>query len=211
MLKKRMTHFYGSKAEPRATFGEDTPQLKAFYQTIQDLLPGADILNHDLLSLWQSDTLSHDWTLPDGFDVRVKVMVSQEHAVTFLDRVYAVTSYVNQAKESGLSMGANIVHSIDGMVVREMGRRCNFDATKLTDMHLMLHTETGGKSTLRQQDLELLRLLECTDASGFMSLVIAEYLDESNLGHLSPAHRQQLITLIESLPAKPFHLLAIHD
>ena len=206
-----MTHFYGSKAEPRAAFGEDTPQLAAFYKTIETLLPGADMLNHDLLSLWQPTALSHDWTLPDGFDVKIKVMVSQEHAVTFLDRAYTVTTYVNQAKESGLSMGANIVHSIDGMVVREMGRRCNFDATKLTDMHLMLHTETGGKSTLRQQDLELLRLLECTDASGFMSLVIAEYLDESNLGHLSPAHRQQLIQLIESLPPKPFHLIAIHD
>ena len=206
-----MTHFYGSKAEPRAAFGEDTPQLAAFYKTIDDLLPGANQLNHDLLSLWQPTALSHDWTLPDGFDVRVKVMVNEEHTVEFLGNHYTIIQRVNGTTESGLSLGANIVHSIDGMVVREMGRRCNFDAAKLTDMHLMLHTVTGGKSTLRQQDLELLRLLECTDASGFMSLVIAEYLDESNLGHLSPAHRQRLIQLIESLPAKPFRLISIHD
>ena len=206
-----MTHFYGSKAEPRAAFGEDTPQLAAFYKTIETLLPGADMLNHDLLSLWQPTALSHDWTLPDGFDVKIKVMVSQEHAVTFLDRAYTVTTYVNQAKESGLSMGANIVHSIDGMVVREMGRRCNYNPDTISELHRLLHISSGGKSTLRQQDLELLRLLECTDASGFMSLVIAEYLDESNLGHLNPAHRQQLITLIESLPDRSFHLIAIHD
>ena len=206
-----MTHFYGSKAEPRAAFGEDTPQLAAFYKTIEDLLPGANTLNHDLLSLWQPTALSHDWTLPDGFDVRVKVMVNEEHAVEFLGTQHTVIQRVNSTKESGLSMGANIVHSVDGMVVREMGRRCNFDAAKLTDMHLMLHTETGGKSTLRQQDLELLRLLECVDSTGFMSLVIAEYLDERNLGHLSPVHRQQLIQLIESLPAKPFRLIAIHQ
>ena len=206
-----MTHFYGSKAEPRAAFGEDTPQLAAFYKTIEDLLPGANTLNHDLLSLAQPTALSHDWTLPDGFDVRVKVMVNEEHAVEFLGTQHTVIQRVNSTKESGLSMGANIVHSVDGMVVREMGRRCNFDAAKLTDMHLMLHTETGGKSTLRQQDLELLRLLECVDSTGFMSLVIAEYLDERNLGHLSPVHRQQLIQLIESLPAKPFRLIAIHQ
>ena len=97
------------------------------------------------------------------------------------------------------------------MVVREMGRRCNFDTNKIADIHLMLVTKTGRTSTLREQDLELLRLLELVDSTGFMSLVIAEYLDEHNLGHLSPTHRQQLIQLIESLPTKPFRLLAIHD
>lgn len=206
-----MTHFYGSKAEPRAAFGEDTPQLAAFYQTIQDLLPGADVLNHDLLGLWQPTALSHDWTLPDGFDVKVKVMVSVDRQIEFLGTVHTVTQRVNASKESGLSMGANIVHSIDGMIVREMGRRCDFDADKLTQVHLMLHAEVGNKSTLRGKDLELLRLLECVDSTGFMSLVITEYLDQNNLGHLTPAHRQQLIQLIESLPAKPFRLIAIHD
>ena len=206
-----MTHFFGSKAEPRAAFGEDTPQLKAFYQTIDDLLPGANTLNHDLLSLWQPTALSHDWTLPDVFDVKVKVMVNQENAVEFLGTHHTVITRVNTAKESGLSMGANIVHSVDGMVVREMGRRCNFDADKLTQIHLLLHTEKGGTSSMRQEDLALLRVLECADNSGFMSLVICDYIDELNMGHLSPAHRQRLIQLIESLPAKPFRLLAIHD
>lgn len=106
-----MTHMYGSKAEPRAAFGEDTPELKAFYQTVQELLPGADQLNYDLLSLWQPTALSHDWTLPDGFDVRIKVMINEEHTVEFLGNQYTVIQRVNGTKESGLSIAANIVHS----------------------------------------------------------------------------------------------------
>lgn len=206
-----MTHFYGSKAEPRAAFGEDTPQLRAFYQTIQELLPGADQLNQDLLSLWQPTALSHDWILPDGFDVRIKVMVRKEQDIEFLGNQYAVASYENLPTESGLSLGANIVHSIDGMVVREMGRRCNYNARKLSELYTQLNTIQGGRSTNRSQDLELLRLLDCAEFSGFFSLVIAEHIDEHNIGHLAPQHRQQLIHLIESLPKQSFRLVAIHD
>lgn len=206
-----MTHFYGSKAEPRAAFGEDTPQLRAFYQTIQELLPGADQLNQDLLSLWQPTALSHDWILPDGFDVRIKVMVRKEHDIEFLGNQYVVATYENQPTESGLSLGANIVHSIDGMVVREMGRRCNYNARKLSELYTQLNTLQGGRSTSRSQDLELLRLLDCAEFSGFFSLVIAEHIDEHNIGHLMPHHRQQLIRLIESLPKHSFRLIAIHQ
>lgn len=206
-----MTHFYGSKAVPRETFGEDTPELEAFYKTIDKLLPGANMLNRDLLILWRPDALAHEWTLPDGFDVKVKVMANVEHGFTFLGDAHTVIEKVNAPQESGLSIGANIVHSIDGMVVREMGRRCNFDADKLEAMYQMLHIGAGGTSTLREKDLALLRVLALADQAGFLSVVMFEYLDEQNLGHLSPAHRAEAISLMESMPAKPFKLLAIHD
>jgi len=205
-----MTHFYGSKAVPRDTFGEDTPQLAAFYQTIDELLPGANTLNYDLISLWQPNVLSHEWTLPDGFDVKVKVMGSKEHQVEFLGSHHTVIERVNECQEEGLSMGANIVHSIDGMIVREMGRRCMFDWNQV---HEVMHALLGfnGTSTLREQDLALLRTLECFEQSGFMSAVIFEHLDQNNVGHLSPVQRQAVLNLITELPKKAFHLIAIHD
>jgi hypothetical protein len=206
-----MTHFYGSKAVPRDTFGEDTPELAAFYTTIDDLLPGANTLNHDLINLWQPTALMHEWTLPDGFDVKVKVMGTKEHQVEFLGSHHTVIERVNEMQESGLSMGANIVHSIDGMIVREMGRRCMYDASVAYNAHHVLLNSPARTSTLREQDLALLRTLECFDQSGFMSAVILEHLDAANIGHLSPVHRQATLALIESLPNQPFHLIAIHD
>lgn len=42
--------FYGSKAKPKEIFGEDTPELNAFYQAAQQVAPGAWELLQDLLA-----------------------------------------------------------------------------------------------------------------------------------------------------------------
>lgn len=206
-----MTHLYGSKLEPIKAFGEDTDELKAFYAVIDTLLPGADQLNRDLISLWRPDVLAHEWTLPDGFDVVVKVMATMTHKVQFLGEEYEVREQVNASKEKGLSMGANIIHSIDGMIVREMNRRCNYDVKQINEQLRHLGEERGSTYTLRKKDLSLLRQIELFNSTGFMSAVILEYLDEYNSGHLSNSQRLAVINLIESMPDCPFSVLAVHD
>ena len=73
-----MTAMYGSKAQPKEIFGEDTVELSAFYEAAQKTAPGAWELLQDLLGAWQPGALSHEWKMPDGFDVKVKVMVKKE-------------------------------------------------------------------------------------------------------------------------------------
>lgn len=207
-----MTHLYGSKAVPEEVYGTDTSALRAFYTAINEELPGANQLNHDLLSLWNPEALAHEWTLPDGFDVRVKVMDTITHSYTFLGRTYESREHVNRPKAEGLSIGANVVHSIDGMVVREMNRRCNYDPMHVGRLlGLLSASSVGGVGTLRQKDLCLLRVLELADATGFMPAVVFEYIDEFNVNHLSDEQKAIVIDLINSLPEKPFHLLCIHD
>ena len=207
-----MTHFYGSKAAPRNAFGKDTPELAAFYKMIDELMPGADILNKDLLALWQPDAYEHTWIMPDGFDVRIKVMVGVQKTFEFMGNTEVLTEYVNQPAESGLSLGANIVHSIDGMVVREMGRRCSYDTNQVIHAIACAQTfDSCGHSSKREKDLALLRTLEAADMSGFMSAVIFEYLDENNAGHLTSEQAQKVVELVQSMPGNPFPILAIHD
>jgi len=69
-----MTSMYGSRAEPKRIFGEDTPELAAFYQALEEVAPGAWKLLQELLDSWQPYALEHRWVLPDGFVARVKVM-----------------------------------------------------------------------------------------------------------------------------------------
>lgn len=73
-----MTSGYGSKAVPKELFGENTPEISAFYEAMQRVAPGAWELLQDLLASWQPYALSHEWKMPDGFDVKVKVMVKKE-------------------------------------------------------------------------------------------------------------------------------------
>ncbi|MEO7082413.1 MAG: DNA-directed RNA polymerase, partial [Flavobacteriales bacterium] len=207
-----LTHLYGSKAIPKQTFGEGTPELAAFYRAVEEMLPGADELNRGLLTLWNPEALMHSWTLPDGFEVVIKSMVSVEEAVTILGMPYPVIEKVNAPQTSSLCMGANICHSLDGLVVREMGRRCNYSADTINAFQELFYRGSHeGKSVNRNKDLSLLRAIELSEISGFLSAVMFEYVDDDNYGHVPSALRNQLIKLVDSLPGTSFPLVCIHD
>lgn len=76
-----MTAFYGSKAQPLKLFGEDTPEIAAFYSAATKLAPGPWQLLQDLLASWQPYAKMHAWQLPDGYEAKVKVMAEKESRI----------------------------------------------------------------------------------------------------------------------------------
>lgn len=86
-----MTSLYGSKKEPENEFGKDTAELEAFHKSMADLAPGPVQLLSVLLASWQANALSHDWQMPDGFEVKcpvtrmkeTKIQVDELGGVTF--------------------------------------------------------------------------------------------------------------------------------
>ncbi|WVX91098.1 RNA polymerase [Pseudomonas phage PJNP053] len=52
--KATMTHLYGSKAEPKKLFGEETPELEAFYEGIQAVCPIPNEMLSDLIHSHQA-------------------------------------------------------------------------------------------------------------------------------------------------------------
>lgn len=73
-----MTVFYGSKQKPIEIFGENTPELDAFYKVITEEAPGAWEALQDTLAAWQPYALVHEWQMPDGFQAKVKVMTKKD-------------------------------------------------------------------------------------------------------------------------------------
>lgn len=204
-----MTSLYGSKAEPRKVFGEKSKELAQFYKTMPVELPGAWELNEELISLWNPNAYKHSFTLADGFDVVLKVMDAVETTVHFNGAPYDIIQHVNQPKEGEVSLAANIVHSIDGMIVREMQRRCQYDRAQIESV---LAITTYGTRTDRKKDQELLRLLRLYRESQFMSARIFQYIDGDNSGHFSHAERLEIKYLAEGmLVHRPFEILTIHD
>ena len=101
-------------ANPRELFGEDTPELAAFYAAAQDVAPIPCELLQDMLAAWQDWALEHRWTLPDGFEVRVKVMQKKVMKFEVDELGHATFShivYVNEGEKDGISLPANITHS----------------------------------------------------------------------------------------------------
>lgn len=203
-----MTSFYGSTAMPKRVFGEGQ-LLTLFYDIMQTTAPAAWELNKTMLDLWDPETLSHDWVLPDNFHVKTKVMDTQVDIVHFNEKPHDVAYKINRPMQSGRSLGANMVHSIDGMIVREMSRRCDYDQRKIDMLSDLIETSTTlGKSASSNDDRMVVRLWDHYEETGYLSARILDHLNEDNLGHTAPS---VISELLESLPARPFKVISIHD
>ena len=99
---------------------------------------------------------------------------------------------------------------IDGMVVREMHRRCSYDQEMLTELMdlLMNQAKHEGSSHGRAKDKLVQTLWTNYKYSGFLSARILELLDTKNIGLVDPEIIKKLVL---SLPVKPFPVISIHD
>lgn len=120
---------------------------------------------------------------------------------------------VNAPTEEGRSLGANTTHSVDGMVVREMGRRCDYNQERVETLRQDIECLDAGYTISLliddDADAEMVRTLwDHYEESGFLSARILDHLYMHNL-HL--VDRAVIKDLIESLPAKPFKVVTVHD
>lgn len=209
-----MPWFYGSKKEPENVFG-DGDLLKVFYQTMEEDAPGLTTLNQSLINVWRPDVTCHKWTLPDNFHVLSKVRNKVTDNVKFLDQSYDVTYEVIEPKDSDISNAANIVHSIDGMIVREMMRRCMYDTSNVVRaMEAIIVSSSHSKDPMppRDEDTDMVStLLQRYRDTGFMSARIIDYVTKQSLPLFSEEEREALWQLLDSLPNRPFYLLTVHD
>ena len=156
--KPLMTNFYGSTAEPKAIFGEGEV-LDAFYKAMEEELPGACLALEAIQSCWQVDALAHQWTLPDLHVARVKVMEMEQKKIEVGELDGATFTYqasVNKASDWGLSLAANIVHSIDGYIVREMVRRAYKQGWEILSIHDCFWCGPNHMNKLRQNYIDIL-------------------------------------------------------
>jgi hypothetical protein len=203
-----MTAFYSSKAVPKQVFGEGA-LLDIFYETLAENAPHAWELNEAMLAFWNPTALEHSWVLPDNFHCHIKVMNQVRETVHFLNEPFDVYFKVNAPTKEGRSLGANTIHSVDGMVVREMTRRCDYNPHRISKLKALL--EEGGPfgfSQVTQDDKLVKTLWEHYISTGYLSARILGHLKKGNAGYVDP---QAILDLIASLPAKPFKLISIHD
>lgn len=202
-----MTAFYGSEAKPKEVFGEGI-RLKTFENVMETVASGPWALNKFLLQCGNPDANRYIWVLPDNFHAVIKVMVPEVQTVNFLGKPFDITRMVQGTEEKTRMLSANITHSIDGMVVREMLRRCNFDhdlveaVRELCDEGPSEYGEIAGNLEKVQE------LWNHYEKSGFLSLSILDYLDPCTIAYVD---RQVIADMIDTMPKKPFPVMTVHD
>lgn len=157
--KPIMTTYYGSKQQPEEVFGKDTPELYAFYEVLNKELPGAMAAMSIMQSCWQPYAKKHSWKLPDGHVAQVKVIQASDKKIEVeeLDKAtFTYRTYINEGTDNGISLAANIVHSIDGYVVREMVRRSHKQGFDLLCIHDSFWASPNHMQKVRQNYVDIL-------------------------------------------------------
>lgn len=200
-----MTALYGSVATPKAIFKED---ITIFYDTLEQLAPGAWDLNMGIQELWgEIQGTTYDWTLPDNFYCCIETTEKQIINFKFLDKDFEIIKKVNERPKFHKGLGPNLIHSIDGMIVREMFRRCQFDPKVTTRVMGLIFNDsangTNGKSAQMVQTL-----WDRYKESGFLSTRILNYLYEDTIGLVD---KMTIAKLLQTFPEEPFQLVSVHD
>ena len=149
--KPIMTVFYGSTAQPKEVFGEGTA-LVVFYKALRERLGGAYELMGVLQNYWDSGADYHQWTLPDNHIARVPVTqtieksleIDEFHHMRFLYR-----SSIICPKEQSRSLAANIVHSIDAWIVRQMVQAAHAQDYWMAPIHDCFYTSPNYMNQVR--------------------------------------------------------------
>ena len=201
-----LTSLYGSEAIPKKVFGEGI-LLHTFFKMMETHTPAAWELNQFYLSIWNPEALQYSWTLPDNFHVHCKVMGQTTDTVHFMNQPFDVHTTINMPQDKGRSLGANTTHSIDGMIVREMVRRCSYSREAVIRCMNALNGECSGHTD--EYDEEMVAILwSHYEKTGYLSARILDHLGSDNVHYVDAA---VIWELIDSLPDKPFELITIHD
>lgn len=203
-----MTSLYGSTAVPKEVFGEGD-LLKCFQRMMEIHAPAVWELNKIMIDIWNPNALVNSWVMPDNFHVHVKVMGNISQNVHFMHEPFEIIRKENIPQDQGRSLGANMTHSIDGMVVREMTRRCMYQPRHIRAIRDLLETfGPHGSEIDHEDDKMVLTLWGHYKDSGYLSMRILDHLTQANAGHVDLSIIKELI---DSLPEKPFQLMSIHD
>lgn len=126
-----MTHFYGSEAKPKELFPSPL-MLNSFYEAVNYIAPLCNQFRNYAIGTWNPTALEHSWTLPDGTEVVIPVVVKREVQVEIPELGKKFTHYIEEImpEEGRVSNAANIIHSLDAMLVNEMDRACNYDSAE---------------------------------------------------------------------------------
>lgn len=205
-----LTALYGSEAVPKRVFGTGL-LLTAFHTVMENETPAVWELNKTYLSIWDPERLVYKWVLPDNFHVQIKVMGQVTESVNFCDNTYDVHTVVNMTTKEGRSLGANTTHSVDGMIVREMVRRCNYNPKRIEAVCRAMRNPKDDAEAVLTTDGEMVdTLIGHYRTTGYLSARILDHLKPDNIWIVGE-DKGVVWELLNSLPAKPFEVITIHD
>jgi hypothetical protein len=206
LKKPVMTSFYGSIAEPKMIFGEGE-DLDAYYEMLARELTGAYGLLRDIQSCWQSGEPYHRWEMFDGHTVYIPVTqeVDSKIEIDTLDGMsFTHRHKIIQGTDTGISLAANLTHSVDAYVVREMGRRASYNLFRVEQLAKIFSKVMGKVDLDAPCPMDITRVISTDRIYNLMSKESYNEYTEGELHHIN-------YRLHSMLRYNPYKVLPIHD
>lgn len=207
-----MTSCYGSQARPKEIFGEGD-LYNIFLQTMEEELPLVWEANKTFLDIWNPKATEYHWIMPDNFHCNVKITKNVREVVHWYNEPIEVITKQQMPTKEGRSIGANITHSIDGMIVREIVNRAMIPRERVKEVKHIINNMLQG----REYELEfdenvankLIAIWDNYKQSGFLSSRILHYIFTDTAYYIDDP--QAVLDLINTLPERSFEVIAVHD
>lgn len=204
--KATVPYVYGSVATPRAVFGD---YYKWFQKAFFKKAKGVVVVNNALIDAWRNDVVVYEHTLPDGFQARTLSTKVMPFRYQIGNTSYTYVEEVLAPKEKGedktKALSANVTHSIDGFILRELHRRCNYDEDKYyIALNTLKYPKVGTNPRLE-------RLEQLARKYNFYSWQAIEYLQTGYVGNVSKDYLDTLYNVLSNLYGEPFEVMSIHD
>lgn len=199
-----MKGLYGSVVAPKEVFGD---LVADFYATMYKECPGAMDLLELLRAAWNDEVDRNTWQLPDGHLAMVPIAQTVESRIHVAQLKYTpvITYQEIGPQEKGVSLIANVVHSIDAYVLRTMIRRCNYNPAKVS----MFRYTLQGLFNIHTNEPS--SYLDVWNDTGLVDMTVLNATTHEIRG-FPVAMRDEIDRMLQMCQEhEPFELVVIHD
>lgn len=200
-----MTSLYGSQSTPEELFKEF---IGKFYKLMERECPLIWQVNTFLTNNWNPTVDRYGWVMPDNFHVDIKVHNQKQINFRFCGSDFTSTVQVNAPNIYGRAYSANVTHSVDSFVVREITALAMHNPKQIAKIKALLDGKYVNEA-IHEEDNELVEILtNRAKATDFLSARVLDHLNSENIKLVNEQDLRDLLTLV---PAKPFELCVVHD
>ena len=227
--KALMAWGYGGSAGLCSLTQTKPEQLNEVMQSIAyDLgFQGIYAMRQACLDAWDEDALEHCWKLPDGYEIHQvitqdtfardmltgqyiypakRVEITLNGRQRGIDCRWSKVGKRNKRESGTRSIGANLIHSVDAFLMREIVRRCK-QSFEIKPEDFKEVIVSGSKMVVL--DIKALDIYNMWKETNVVSLNILNHIHEGDV--LPEDYYNAVCKVIDTLPSEGFDIRPIHD
>lgn len=222
-----MVMMYGGSKTIMDKINNDKRVFDTIMDVCKEFINGAYGIRSCLLKCIDNETSIYEWVTPDGFHVSNPILVQyMEERFTGVGKI--------QVKYKDLGTDpyykgnvANLIHSLDGTLMREIISRCNYNPNQVQKvkslLNLYMNTEPENYDEIIKQigsskeNTILEELMKLHSNTGFISIRILDYINNEKdaVNVILTKEKEYVDSLIELcntlLKYQPFEVICTHD